>query len=284
MTSPREIIDYLLPFVVTAGSYSVAVQSRVTAHDAKDGATPFHHALSDADITIQSFIEVVLLARYPQVSFFSEEQDSSLNKKYFASDAELEVLLDPVDGTRAYIDNRPNYQIIVTIHDRRSIVGALAYVPRMNRCYVAIAGEGAFVVTTNEAERGARGQRIALTHAQGPILLFHRPDVVTALSPHFEVLDLANEYERGADGHTVLDLLEGKALATIMAPAQAIDGGALAFIAQQAGAIVTDHVGKPVDSYRDTRKRVLPCVVATATEEAHRSIIGLLQSKTLHFS
>jgi hypothetical protein len=42
----REIISYLLPHVVTAGAYSAQIQKRVATHDAKEGDTPFHQALS----------------------------------------------------------------------------------------------------------------------------------------------------------------------------------------------------------------------------------------------
>jgi myo-inositol-1(or 4)-monophosphatase len=278
MTSPREILDYLLPFVVTAGSYSAAIQGGVASHDPKEGSTAFHSALSDADLTIQSFIEVVLLAKFPKVSFFSEEEASSLNKKYFPPDAELEVLLDPVDGTRSYIDNRSAYQIIVTIHDRKTICGALVYIPRHKEAFVAVRGEGAFVLSADDIERGATGKRLLLTHSSGPILVFNRPDLVQKLSPHVDIRDLTVEYSRGSEGFVSTDLLQRRAAATIAAPCQAIDGGALSFIAQEAGAVVTDQFGNPVGSYRENPKRVLPCVIAAVNKEWHEKIVRLMQT------
>ena len=56
MPTPREIINYLLPFMITAGRYSVRIQRNIGTHPAKEGGTIFHHALSDADLTIQSFL------------------------------------------------------------------------------------------------------------------------------------------------------------------------------------------------------------------------------------
>jgi myo-inositol-1(or 4)-monophosphatase len=277
MTSPREILDYLLPFVVTAGSYSAVIQGGVASHDSKEGSTAFHSALSDADLTIQSFIEVVLLAKFPKVSFFSEEEASSLNKKYFPKDAELEVLLDPVDGTRSYIDNRSAYQIIVTIHDRKTICGALAYMPRHKEAFVAVRGEGAFLLSSADVERGARGTRLSLTHASGPILVFNRPDLVQRLSPHIDIRDLTAEYDRGPDRFISTDLLRGRVAGNIVSPSQAIDGGAFAFIAEEAGAVISDQFGNPVGSYRESTKRVLPCVIAAANKEWHEKLVRLMQ-------
>jgi len=277
MTTPLEILRYLLPFVATAGDYSAYIQNRVGSHKAKDGATAFHHALSDADLTIQSYLEVALLAQYPAVSFFSEEQDSSLNAKYFSEKAPLEVLLDPIDGTRAYIDNRAHYQVIVTIHGESEIVGALCYMPRRDICYVATRGEGAFRLTHAEARARGGGTRLTLQQASGPILVFNQPDLIRKLSPHFEVRDIVEEYSRQPGRYNFTDFLEGSAIATINMPCQAIDGGALAFIAKEAGARVSDATGSPVGSYRDSPKRTVPCVITSSSHELHDRILRALK-------
>lgn len=275
-TTPHDIIHYLLPFVATAGSYSACVQQRVGTHDAKDGATVFHHALSDADLTVQSYLEVALLARFPDVSFFSEEQAQSLNAKYFPTNAHLEVLLDPIDGTRAYIDNSPHYQIIVTIHDRSEIVGALCYMPRRDRCYIATKGEGAYILTHREARSGGRGTRVRLGAASGPLLLFNQPEMLAKLTPHFETRDIVSEYARSGTLFDYTDFFEGRSIAIVSSPCQAIDGGAIAFIAQEAGATATDLQGDPLGNFRESPKRVLPGSLTSASPDVHEAILKIL--------
>lgn len=277
MTDVREILEYLIPFVATAGAYSAAVQSRIDVHDSKDGPTPFHHALSDADLTVQSYIEVALLARYPGVSFFSEEREQSLNTKYFPPSAELEVLLDPIDGTRAYIAQRTHYQIIVTVHDSRRIVGAVCYMPRLDRCYIAIQGGGAYVRSHKECRAGAPGSRLDVTTSAGPVLVFNRSDLVQKLCGSFEVRDLAKEFDRGPEAYHSTDLIEGRASSVINSPAQAIDGGALAFIAAEAGAIVTDESGAELQSFRASPQRTLPYVIASANLAVHQEVLRSLR-------
>jgi len=277
MDTPQDIISYLLPFVATAGAYSARVQGQVGTHADKDGETPFHQALSDADLTIQGYLEVVLLAKYPHLSFFSEEQAQSLNARHFAPDHELEVLLDPIDGTRSYIDGRTHYQIIVTIHDRSDIVGSLCYMPRRDRCYVATRGGGAYVLSTEEMQSGARGAPLRLSpDNNGPVLGFHMPDLVAKLAPLMEVKDLAQVYQSHPGRFHSTDLLEGLAAATLHRACQAIDGGSIALIAEEAGAIVSDFGGKPLKGFRDSPKRTVPNAIVAANREIHSRIVSAL--------
>jgi fructose-1,6-bisphosphatase/inositol monophosphatase family enzyme len=277
MYNPRDIISHLLPYIATAGAYSAEIQRAIEAHDAKAGDTPFHHALSDADITIQSYLEVVLLARFPRLSYFSEEQEQSLNAKYFAAEAPLEVLLDPIDGTRSYIDRNSQYQIIVTIHNQREIVGAICYMPRRDLCYIAAKGEGAFKLTHTEVVNGKPGAKIDVTNNSGPVLLFHAPELVKMLQRSFDVKDLAKTYETEPGMYDSTDLIAGKASAVVHASCQAIDGGALSFIAAEAGAIMTDFSGNPPKSFRSEPKRTIPEIVVSANAEIHARVLEALR-------
>jgi myo-inositol-1(or 4)-monophosphatase len=276
MPTPREIINHLLPFMVAAGRYSVQIQGNIGTHPAKEGNTIFHHALSDADLTIQSFLEVVLLSRFPDVSFFSEEGEHSLNAKYFPEESELEVLLDPIDGTRSYIDNREHFQIIVTIHNRSEIVGVLCYMPRRDRCYVAVKGEGALVLSTREMALGVPGTKVSVVPNNGPILLFNSPELEALLTPHFVVRDLASCYQNGSSEHDSTDLLDSKASAVVLSNCQAIDGGALAFVASEAGATVAHFSGEPMGNFRTSEKRVLSNVIVTVDPELNRKLREIL--------
>lgn len=272
----REIISYLLPHVVTAGTYSAQIQKRVATHDAKDGDTPFHHALSDADLTIQAYLEVVLLARFPELNYYSEEQAQSLNRKYFLGGSALEVLVDPVDGTRPYIDGREYYQVIVTIHDAREITGAIAYLPRRSFAFVASKGDGAYKVTTQQILDGERGSKMDVTRAEGPLQTFNAKELVARLRPSFDIIDHVDAYMESPGKYYSTDLLEGKASGVVHRTCQAIDGGALGFIATEAGGVMTDFHGKPLRSFREFENRTIPEVVVAANREVHQAILAAL--------
>jgi fructose-1,6-bisphosphatase/inositol monophosphatase family enzyme len=276
-TKPIEVLTYLLPHIVTAGAYSAEIQSRVATREAKGGDTIFHHALSDADLSIQAFLEVVLLARFPELSYFSEEQEQSLNKKYFLGRSTLEILLDPIDGTRPYIDGREFYQIIVTLHDDQEIVGSICYMPRRDKCFVATKGEGAYLLSRDDIAAGRRGSRWDVTTGEGPVLLFNSPALVERLSKSMSVKDLVTAYVEEPGCFHSTDILEGAACAVVHRSCQAIDGGSIAFIAAEAGAIVTDFLGGPVPSYRALSSRVVPNVVVSVNQDVHHRILESLR-------
>lgn len=277
-TTPSDIISYLLPFVVTAGSYSARIQNRVGVHAEKDGTNIFQHALSDADLTIQSFFEVALLAKFPHISFFSEEQEQSLNVKYFPTGSSLEVLLDPIDGTRSYIDGREHYQVIVTIHNHAEIVGAICYMPRRDRCYIATKGGGASLLSRDEIATGLPGKKLSVIPNDGPVLVFNNPTKLALVSTIAPTIDLIPAYLSEPGRHNSTDLLEGLARAVISEPLQAIDGGALAFIAAEAGAIVSDVNGNPLKSFRECPKRNLPGAIVSCSREVHEAILKAVRS------
>ncbi len=275
--NPREVITYLLPHIVTAGAYSAEIQSRVACHEAKGGDTIFHHALSDADLSIQAFLEVVLLARFPNLCYFSEEQERSLNRKYFVGSSCLELLLDPVDGTRPYIDGREFYQIIVTLHDEREIVGSICYMPRRDKCFVAIRGEGAYLCTREDISKGRPGARWDVTKGDGPVLLFNAPVLVEKLSKVMVAKDIASAYVEEPGRYHSTDILEGTSSAVVHRSCQAIDGGSLAFIAAEAGAIVTDFSGEPLSSFRAVPSRVLSDVIVSVNRSVHEKVLEALR-------
>ena len=89
----EEIVSFLLPQLLTAGRYAARIQQRIHARPAKSGDTEFQQALTDADLSVQGFLEVVMLSRFPGVKFFSEELADSLNAKYFPPDGAIEMLV-----------------------------------------------------------------------------------------------------------------------------------------------------------------------------------------------
>jgi myo-inositol-1(or 4)-monophosphatase len=83
--TPRQILTTLLPYLKTAGIYAQQIQSRIAAQPEKESPAGniFSAALSDADLSIQTMIEVVLLGTFPEIRFFGEEYAQSYNTKYF---------------------------------------------------------------------------------------------------------------------------------------------------------------------------------------------------------
>jgi myo-inositol-1(or 4)-monophosphatase len=280
MITPKSFVDFVLPALVHAGRYAARIQQSVKPRESKKGRTVFQQALSDADLSVQGFMEVLLLSRFPEISFFSEEQDQSLNLKYFAQNAEYEILLDPIDGTRSYLDGEESFQIIVTLHDRNAIAAAVCHLPRRELCYVAIRGEPAVAYTVAEMELGtAPTRKIELSAASRRIVVFDEPRLQTLLRGEFDVVDVFENYQMKRKGQSFTGIFDGSIAGFIHSSPQVIDAGAMAFIAEQAGAVVTDFRGSPLGSFRTKTNRRLDGVIVGASQEIHRQIMTALEAK-----
>ncbi len=154
--SPKDILSELLSSLKTAGAYAQQIQKRIAIHpDKYEGDHVFANALTDADLSVQTFIEVTLLAKFPSVRFYGEEYESSYNTKYFraidlGSQDDYLVTLDPIDGTRYYMDGHPNYLVILTVINADGFEAAIALSPANDRYYYSLRGQGTFVGTMDD--------------------------------------------------------------------------------------------------------------------------------------
>jgi myo-inositol-1(or 4)-monophosphatase len=271
-----EIISFLLPHLVTAGHYSTQIQQRIAARPAKEGSNSFQQALSDADLSVQGFLEVALLSRFPEIAWFSEEFADSLNLKYFTANSGLEILLDPIDGTRSYLDGAPSYQIIVTFRQRNSISAVLCHMPRREVCYAATRGGPALALPLSAMKNGLlEGAPIRLSDQSRRVILFNAPGIKSALGGRFDVIDIYEEYVSKGIHHGFTEMLAGEAAACIHPKPQLIDAAAIAFLAQQAGGTLTGLAGETLhfDQRADQRG---PGLVVSASAGLHQELLECL--------
>lgn len=72
-----EIIKTLLPTLKLAGQYACNIQSQIQTQPDKDYGENFYAtALTDADLTIQTAIELALLAKFPELKFFGRNMQN----------------------------------------------------------------------------------------------------------------------------------------------------------------------------------------------------------------
>jgi hypothetical protein len=106
--------------------------------------------------------------------------------------------------------------------------------------------------------------------------VFDKPKLVERISPVFPIKDRLVCYTTDPGKYYATDIFEGLAGAKIHEPCQVIDGGAMAFIAQEAGAVVTDFSGAPLGSYRESPERKLPNVLVAVNREIHALLLKAL--------
>lgn len=277
--SPRQILETLLPPLRLAAGYARHLQSKIQAQPAKaDAANPFAAALTDADLSIQTFVEVALLGAFPQIRFYGEEYEKSYNTKYFRAidlgeNGDYLVTLDPIDGTRFYMDGHPNYQIIVTVLNRDDYAGVLAISPALDRYYYALRGQGTFQggldLDLDQCDRLTipLSDRIFLGTKLAPLK--------SKLSDRYDVISISEDYSPTDPVPTVNGILDGGVAGVALAMGQFIDGAALAFLAREAGHLVTTLQGDPLPPLHTCTDYKTPGLVVAANAQIQQDLLAV---------
>lgn len=276
--TPRRILETLLPHLRVAAAYTQQIQSKISALPAKEQSDNFFAAaLTDADLSVQTFVEVALLGTFPQIRFYGEEYEKSYNTKYFRAidlgpEGDYLITLDPIDGTQFYLDGHSNYQIILTILDADDFLAVIALSPAQGVYYYAIRGEGAF---SGNLEVGLDACRpLQIGQPRNTVFLGWRMGhLAEKLRAHYEVIDVKTSYSRKVQIPNLSGVLSGDLVGAALSSGQFIDGAALAFIAREAGYIVTTLEGTPLPPLHTCANYQLPGLIVASSPQVQQHLL-----------
>ncbi|MGF1461055.1 MAG: inositol monophosphatase family protein [Leptolyngbyaceae cyanobacterium] len=277
--TPRKILETLLPPLRLAARYSREIQTKIAAQPAKDGPNQFSAALTDADLSVQTFVEVALLGSFPDIRFYGEEFEQSYNTKYFRAidlgpmDDYL-VTLDPIDGTLFYMDGFPNYQIIVTVLNADYFEAVLAISPAEDNYYYALRGQGTQMGQLDEDLTACKP--LAMAESNTLFLGTRLAPLKAQLSDRYPVISISEDYSPERQVPCVNGILKGELGGVILSAGKFIDGAALTFLAQEAGCRVTDHQGNPLPRLDQCQDYAWPGVVIATSAAIHQDLIEAL--------
>ena len=237
--SPREILQTLLPHLRVAAGYARQIQQKITSLPAKDaGNNILSAALTDADLSIQTLVEVALLGTYPELAFYGEEYEQSRNTKYFSS-TQLStnnylITLDPIDGTKYYLDGFDNYQIILGILNANTYEAVIAVSPAQNCYYYVLKDQGLYKGDLQQELDDC--QLMNITNVNPAILLgWGMAHLKPALQDKYRVIDIENCYSSAVKFPNYNGIFSGDLIGWITKRGKFIDSAALAFMARQNG-------------------------------------------------
>ena len=95
--------------------------------------------VTQADVEAEKAIRTVLAARFPDHGFYGEETGSS------ALDAEYLWLVDPIDGTKAFVREYPMFSTQIALMHRGRLVVGVSSAPVYGELAYAEAGVGAWL-------------------------------------------------------------------------------------------------------------------------------------------
>ena len=288
MSSPYNILETLLPYLKAAAGYARFLQPKIASLPDKDGGESFFSAaLTDADLAIQNFVEVALLGNFPSVRFYGEEYKSSSNTKYFRAidlgeKDDYLVTLDPIDGTKFYIDGHSNYQIILGILNTDDYEAVIAISPNQNTYFYALRGKGAFTGNL-EMDLSQCNPFKVDSNAKSTILLGSSMNSLTnALVDKYQVINAVEDYSASNQMPNLNSIFTGGISGAVKRFGQFIDGGALAFIAKEAGCIVTTLDGSDLPPLNSCSDYKLPGLIIATSKSIHQDLLNAVRDNYLN--
>ena len=170
MTAVREVAEALaahMPEVLRwAGAIARQLRKFNIALGGKTSGSAATDALTLADLTVQELVISALRDRSPlfrQCRIEAEEENGDMGR--FASESELTIALDPIDGTKQYRDHTGNgYAVMLHLRDRQTLHYSLVFVPEAGEHGTWFEAIGSrIVVGADDPNRPARAVLDGLT-------------------------------------------------------------------------------------------------------------------------
>ena len=204
--------------------------------DYKTDASP----VTEVDVAAENAIRSRLVARFPSYGFYGEETGRS------AMDAEYLWLVDPIDGTKAFVRGYPLFSVQIALMHRGELVLGVSSAP----CWNDGRGELAY------AEKGLGAQVDGHTVRASDTATLDKATLSTgnlarlAASPAWAnlggLIPRLHRIRGYGDFLHYHYLASGKLDAVIESDVNILDIAALAVIVREAGGVFTDLRGGPV--------------------------------------
>ena len=277
-SSPREILQTLLPHLRVAAGYAKQIQAKIISLPAKEAGDNFlSAALTDADLSIQTLVEVALLGTFPDLAFYGEEYEKSRNTKYFTSTElgknDYLITLDPIDGTQYYLDGFDNYQIILSILNAEHYEAVIAISPAQDCYYYAFKNQGVY---KGKLDRDLNEcQLLKITNpAQSILLGWGMAHLKPALQSKYDVIDIENCYCSDRQLPNYNGIFSGDLIGWITKRGKFIDSAALAFMAQENGCKVTGLDGLPLPPLHACKDYSYNGAIVANSLELHQDLLA----------
>ena len=242
-----------------AGELALVASKRPLRQWTKNGSSP----VSEADIAVNDLLAAKLPPLAPQAGWLSEETEDNSARL----EQPLLWVVDPIDGTRAFLDGKPDWSVSVAlVADGRPVLGGL-YAPVTDEMFLAAAGAGASVNGTRLATDP--GDVLAGARIAGPQGHLRKlAAIVPRILPQPKIHSLALRLARVAQG----------TLDTALASRNSSDWDLAAadLLVHEAGGAMSDFEGRrPVYN----RPNPVHAALIAAGTARHAAVLELLRDR-----
>jgi myo-inositol-1(or 4)-monophosphatase len=221
--------------------------------------------VSDADIAVDVLLRERLTGDGESIAWLSEESVDDLARL----DARYVWIVDPIDGTRAYIAGLPDWAVSAALVENGRPVAGCLYAPVSDEFFFAIVGQGA--TRNGAAIAAAPGAALAQARIAAPRKLLDR---LQAIAPPFAVMprthSLALRLARVAEGTFDAGIAGGSSHDWDLAAAD--------LLVHEAGGALTSFAGDTVAYNRPVPRHGM---LVAAGRERHAALVELFRDERL---
>lgn len=229
---------------------------------------PQNSPVSEGDLAVNKLLHAKLPPLAPDAGWLSEETEDDAT----ARSTRRVWIVDPIDGTRAYIAGQADWTVSVAlVEDGRPALAAL-YAPVTDEMFLALRGAGATL--NKEPIRAGDDAVLTATRVAGPKrYLEHLTKLTPAVLPQPRVSSLALRLTRVAHGALDAAMASGGSHDWDLAAAD--------LLVHEAGGVMTDFAGRPL-SYN--RPHVVHQPLIAAGPARHGMLIDLVRDRQAEFA
>ena len=238
-------LDLIRQAAIDAGALAIAEREAGLKIESKVGGSP----VTSGDLKVDAMLKDRLLSARPDYGWLSEETADSperLSKRRI-------FIVDPIDGTVAYMKRTPWWCVPIAVIEDGEVVAAVIHAPEVEETYVAVRGGG--------ARRNGRGIKASDVAALEDASILGDARLIEAPWFDDEPWPPMRFEKRNALAYRMALVAAGAFDAALaLTPKWDWDVAAGWLIAQEAGAKVSDHHGRPWAFNRpDPRQASLVC-------------------------
>ena len=238
--------ETLEPFILELADAAAAIalplfRSATLGEISKPGHSSGFDPVTEADKGAERAIRALIEARFPDHGIIGEEYGS------VRTDAEFVWVLDPIDGTRAFISGLPLWTTLIGLRHRGHPVLGVISQPVLKEAFLGSPRGSRLITPSGSTPLKTRQDRVlkqAILATTDPHLF--EGDEVAAVS---ELRQAAKLIRYGCDAYAFAMVAQGTMDVALETGLKAWDIDAIIPVIENAGGVVGDWAGEPVGPY-----------------------------------
>ncbi len=264
----EEFFDAILPTVQLFGDIAYVRQFAVEPlYKGKACDNEALRVYTEEDLIVQNGIARDLELLLDRFTFsFLPEEDSPINDRFPKNERVL-VVLDPIDGTLAYINQKDVFCQVLSVYVDYRLEGTMVYTPVFKKTYCA----------TQEKAWNEDKKELIIPEGNNKVLTIDLPEEICAALERRGLQILEFGTPKMDKNLEINSIYRGDIGGYFKKDAPCFDWWPIALPVEKAGHAVTDFQGRPLSHrYKCDQIPHIPSVIAATNPVVHKILVEIL--------